>query len=138
VSEEGADGGQHGNDGKEAPAETGDAIFDSLWARVLETWDDDKPHQAFLDYAIRTQRLPDAAGRYRAQKDAAKDDPARAARAQKKLDGIVIAATHMLMAMKTPPGRTQVPPWITLSVFGIVMVLVVWLYSAMHASHGRR
>ena len=36
-----------------AKAETGDLVFDTLWKRVLEAWDDDKPHVAILDYAIR-------------------------------------------------------------------------------------
>jgi hypothetical protein len=79
----------------------GDAVFEALWKRVLEAWDDDKPHQALLEYALGAERLPDAAGRYRALKD----DPAKAERAQKKLDGIVAAATQMLFALKAPEPK---------------------------------
>src|SRR5262249_7204662 len=30
-----------------------DAIFEALWKRTLEAWDDDKPHNAILDHALR-------------------------------------------------------------------------------------
>ena len=112
--------------------ERGDAILDTLWSRVLEAWDDDKPHHALLEYAIREQKLPDVAGRYRAIKE---KDAGKAARAQKKLDGIVIAATQMLMAMKTPPDRFKVPPSITLTVFGISLVFLGWLAFAIFHKH---
>jgi hypothetical protein len=100
-------------------AETDDLIFETLWGRVLEAWDDDKTHAALIEYAVRTQHLPDAAGRYRALTN----DPDKAIIAKKKLDGIVIAATQMLMSMKTPAiGKT---PWqITLSAVLICVVLV--------------
>jgi hypothetical protein len=105
-----------------------DAMLEALWARVVEAWDDDKPHLAMLEYAIREQRLPDVAGRYRKVKES---EPARAERAQKKLDGIVIAATQMLMAMKTPAPTTKVPPWITWTAFFVSVVLLGWLTWSM-------
>ncbi len=49
------------------------------------------PHQAALTYALQTERLPDIAGRYRALLD----DPEEGARAKKKIDGIVVAATQL-------------------------------------------
>jgi hypothetical protein len=101
-----------------------DAMLDALWARVVEAWDDDKPHHALLEYAIREQKLPDVAGRYRKIKDL---EPVRAERAQKKLDGIVIAATQMLMAMKSPPAQTKVPAWITWTAFLVSTVILGWL-----------
>lgn len=102
--------------------EKDDVVFEKLWQRVVEAWDDEKVHGAFLDYAIRAQKLPDAAGRYRSLKD----DPARSALAKKKLDGIVLAATQMLMSMKTPP-RTKVPLSITLSAFAVCLILLGWV-----------
>ena len=99
-----------------------DPILDALWARVLEAWDDDKVHAALLEHAIRAQALPDVAGRYRSLAD----DPDKGPRAKKKLDAIVLAATQMLMSMKTPkPGKTPLP--ITLSAFGICVLLLAWL-----------
>lgn len=103
--------------------ETADAIFEALWGRAVEAWDDDKPHAAVLQHALEAQRLPDLAGRYRKIKET---DEARAARAQKKIDGIVVAATQLLMATKTPP-RTKVPWTWTASVAGVCLFVVAWL-----------
>src|SRR4051812_28144956 len=71
--------------------ESADAIFDALWGRVVEAWDEDKPHQAILDHALRSQGLPRLAGLYRSLAD----DPVKGPRAKKKMDGIVAAATQM-------------------------------------------
>ena len=110
----------------EALAELGDddAIFEALWKRALEAWDEDKPHAALLEHALRTENLPELAGRYRALKD----DPAKGPRAQKKIDGIVVAATQMLMATKTPP-RTKTPwQWTAAAaiVFGLVCAFLFY------------
>jgi hypothetical protein len=102
--------------------DSGDPVFEALWKRVLEAWDDEKTHAALLDHALREQRLPDAAGRYRALSD----DPAKGERAKKKLDAIVIAATQMLMSMKTPP-RGKVPWQITLSAVLVCLFMLGWL-----------
>lgn len=101
-----------------------DALFEALWSKVLESWDDDKPHQAVLQHALSTQQLPELAGRYRKLKD----DPDKGARAQKKIDGIVVAATQMLMATKTP-ARTKTPWTWTASaalLFGLVIALILY------------
>ena len=107
------------------PAEADDGtdpIFDALWARVLEAWDDEKRHAALLDRALREQRLPDAAGRYRALKD----DPQKGAVATKKLGAIVLAATQLLFAMKTPP-RAKVPLPVTITAAMICVATLLWL-----------
>lgn len=101
---------------------TPDALFEALWRRVDEAWDDDKPHVAILEHAIRSELLPELAGRYRSQKEVA----GREERAKKKLDGIVIAATHMLMATKSEPPKKA--PWqLTASVAIVCVVVLVWL-----------
>jgi hypothetical protein len=105
-----------------------DAVFEALWARVLEAWDDDKPHAALLEYALKGQHLPEAAGRYRALKD----DPSKAARAQKKLDGIVVAATQLMFATKSAPARTKAPWQITMAAFVfLAFVLVMIAYGVL-------
>jgi hypothetical protein len=101
-----------------------DPVFEALWGKVLEAWDEDKPHQAVLEYALRTERLPDLAGRYRALKD----DADKGARAKKQIDALVNAATQMMLAMKTPP-RVKPPTSLTLTAFAIaafVMALLAW------------
>ena len=112
---------------QEAAAEpTGDAVFDAMWKRVEETWDDDKIHNAILEYSVSNERLPDLAGHYRVLSD----DPARAERAKKRLDAIILAATSLMMSMRTPT-TTKVPLSITLSVAGLFFSAVVFVWYAM-------
>ena len=107
-----------------------DPVFEALWARVLEAWDDDKTHAALLDHAIREQRLPDAAGRYRALKD----DPDKGAVATKKLNAIVIAATQLLFSMKTPP-RAKVPLSVTITAAVLCVATLLWLARQLFLVH---
>jgi hypothetical protein len=104
-----------------------DAIFEALWKRALETWDDDKAHAALLDHALRAEMLPDLAGRYRALKD----DKEKGARAQKKLDAIVVAATQMLFANKSPPVKKKTPWYLTALAFIVCAAMLLWLASMM-------
>ena len=106
--------------------ESADVLFEALWAKILESWDDDKPHQALLQHALSSQMLPELAGRYRKLKD----DPEKGARAQKKIDGIVVAATQMLMATKSPP-RTKTPLSWTLGAALLFALVVAYLLYAL-------
>jgi len=115
---------------KEAPATElsseesagGDLIFDTLWKRTLEAWEDDKPHTAVLDYAMRTEHLPTLAGAYRSLLN----DEAKKERAQEKLDALVAAATTLLMARKAPP-RTKAPWQMTLLIAMVCVFSIGWL-----------
>ncbi len=109
-----------------------DAIFEALWKRVLEAWDEDKPHHAILEHALKSEKLPDLAGRYRALKD----DPDKGARAQKKIDGIVVAATQMLMAMKTP-AITKTPWQWTAAAIAMFAIVISYLVYALILPHRR-
>jgi hypothetical protein len=110
------------------PPESDDLIFDTLWNRVTEAWNDDKPHAALLDYALRAGKLPDAAGRYRVLRE----DPDKGEKARKQLDAIVLAATQMMQSMKTP-AITKPPPSVTLSAVGVCAILLGWLaYALLH------
>ena len=104
---------------EEGVGEAPDVVFQALWARVLEAWDEDKPHQLALTYAIEHEMLPEIAGRYRKLLD----DPDKGERAKKKINGIVIAATQLLMATKTPP-REKVP-WTWTASVAVFMVVVI-------------
>lgn len=103
------------------------AIFEALWARVLDDWTNEKTHGAFLELAIREKMLPDAAGRYRAIKDAGDD---RSALAKKKIDAIVIAATQMLTEAKTPPPEKN-NRWMTVFAFIVCVILLFVLARAI-------
>jgi hypothetical protein len=107
-----------------------DVLFEALWTRTLEAWDDDKPHAALLDHALKNEKLPDLAGRYRSLKN----DPEKGARAQKKIDGIVVAATQMLMATKTPP-RTKTPWQWTASAGLMLAIVCAWLFYQLFLPH---
>jgi hypothetical protein len=104
---------------EEGVGEAPDVVFSALWTRVLEAWEDDKPHQLALSYAIEHEMLPEIAGRYRKLLD----DPEKGARAKKKMDGIVIAATQLLMATKSAP--VQKVPWTWTASVAVVMILVI-------------
>jgi hypothetical protein len=107
-----------------------DAVLEALWKRVTEAWDDEKTHGALIEHAMREHRLPEVAGRYRALAD----DPEKGALAKKKLDAVVLAATQMLLAMKTPkPGKVPVP--ITLTAFAVSALLLAWLGWALWGHH---
>ena len=110
----------------DAPARTDDLAFEALWKRAVDAWDDDKVHSALLEYALRAQRLPDTAGRYRALRE----DPVKGPRAKKQLDAIVLAATQMMLAMKSPP-RTKIPLPITLSALGLFLCAALFLVYAI-------
>ena len=110
--------------------EVNDPVLEALWKRVLEAWDDDRTHAALLEHALHAQALPEIARKYRALIE----DTGKGAVAKKKLDGIVAAATQMLLSMKTPPpGKTPLP--ITLSAFGVSLVLLGWLAYALWGHH---
>ncbi len=107
-----------------------DPLLEALWKRVTEAWEDDKTHAAVLEHALRAQQLPELSGRYRALVD----DPDRGAAAKKRLDAIVVAATQMLMSMKTPPpGKVPLP--ITLSAVGVCALLLSWLAYVLWGHH---
>lgn len=109
-----------------------DAIFEALWKRALEAWDDDRPHAALLEHALKSEKLPDLAGRYRALKD----DPEKGTRAQKKIDGIVVAATQMMMSTKTPP-RTKTPWQWTASAALMFAIACAWIFYQLFVPHHR-
>jgi hypothetical protein len=105
-----------------ADAMGNDALFEALWKRVLDSWDEDKPHAAILDHAVRSEMLPELAGRYRAHKEV----PGHEERAKKKLDALIVAATQMLMATKTE--KAEKAPWqLTVGVALVCIVVLVWL-----------
>ena len=108
----------------------GDLIFETLWGRVIEAWHDDKTHAALLDYALRKKLLPGAARHYRALKD----DPEKGALAKKKLDGIVLAATEMMLSMRTPPPP-KTPAWLTIVTVIVCLGLLSLLSYAMLFRH---
>ena len=105
-----------------------DPLFEALWQKTLDAWDDDKRHAACLEHALREKMLPDLAGRYRALRD----DPERGEVAKKRIDAILSAATQMLFAMKTPKP-TKTPSWLFWSALLTCVVMLLYVaYAFVH------
>jgi hypothetical protein len=116
----------------EGLAQLGDtgAVFEMLWKNVLERWEEDPPHRAVLEHALKTENLPELAGRYRALKD----DAEKGERAQKKIDGIVAAAMQLMMATKTPP-RTKTPWQWSAAAAVVFLIVCAWLLYQLFLPH---
>jgi hypothetical protein len=81
-----------------------DAAFEALWKNVLDHWQDERAHGAFLEHCQASDQLAEAAARYRGMKG----DRDRSVEADKRLTGITIVALAKLHASRSPatrPGR---------------------------------
>lgn len=109
-------------------------LFETLWKRVDEAWDDDRSHSAALEHAIAFHRLPELAGRYRALQD----HPERGARAKQRIDAIVIAATQLLMQTKSEPASKIARVWTgVLPVMSVLVAASVVTWLALQLLRGR-
>jgi len=61
-----------------------DAAFEALWKNVLDRWDEERAHGAFLEHCQVSDQLAEAAARYRGMKG----DRERGAIAEKRLAGL--------------------------------------------------
>jgi len=80
-----------------------DPTLEALWKRVLDAWDDDRAHGAFLDHCQSSDRLVEAAVRYRGMTG----DHARAAVAEKKLKAVALLALTRLEVSRTSAPRAR-------------------------------
>ena len=80
-----------------------DPALEALWKNVLDRWDDDKAHGAFLDHCQATDQLVEAAVRYRGMAG----DRDRSERAKKRLQGVAILAMARLEQSRTSAGRSR-------------------------------
>jgi hypothetical protein len=74
-----------------------DAALEALWKHVVDNWDDDKPHGAFLEHCRQTNQLAEAAARYRGMTG----DRVRGAAAQKRLEGVAVLAMTALESTRS-------------------------------------
>lgn len=105
-----------------AVAKAGDNhLLDESWQRLLDDWDSDETHEAFVIEVVKTSSYREAARKYR---DVASDE-ARRVRANRMLERIQTMATATLLA--TPRKNTAEPePFRNV----IVMLLVLLLLAA--------
>src|SRR6185369_16366271 len=94
-----------------------DSAFEALWKSVLDRWQDERAHGAFLEYCQATDQLAEAAARYRGMKG----DRDRSADAEKRLAGIAIVALAKLHATRSPRPRTErrIANWILAGCFAL-------------------
>lgn len=105
------------------PLQGKDEALELLWSKVLEHWDEDKVHTAFLEYARERFLLPEAGARYRQIKET---DPERAELAQKKLGQLMTLALALLESAREPV-RSGPPRWITSLAYAVAAVFVAVL-----------
>jgi len=98
-----------------------DPALEALWKKVVDAWDDDAPHGAFLEHSRRSGQLLEAAVRYRGMAG----DHQRGAAAEKRLKSIQLLALAALEAERTPPREARVD-WAR-------VVLIVFFLSASAA-----
>ena len=76
-----------------------DAALEALWKNVVDNWDNDPAHHAFLDYCQSHEALDEAAVRYRGMKG----DRDRGAGADKRLTAVLILAMSKLEVARSEP-----------------------------------
>jgi hypothetical protein len=83
-----------------------DAAFEALWKTVLDHWEEEPAHGAFLEYSGRTEQLAEAAARYRGMRG----DRERSQLAERRLASIAAVAFAKLEATrsKTPAAGRRV------------------------------
>jgi len=79
------------------------AALEVLWKHVLDHWDDEASHRAFLEHCRHHERLVEAAVRYRGMKG----DHARGPIAEKKLQTIAALAMARLDLARSPERRPK-------------------------------
>jgi hypothetical protein len=103
-----------------------DASLDILWQHVLDHWDDEAPHRAFLAQAEATGRLVDAAARYRA----VSTELARGPMAKRQLAAVTALALLRLEASRSvaPPRRRRPSALWALLVLLAAGIVVLFAY----------
>jgi hypothetical protein len=94
----------------------------------LASWQEDKVHGAFIDYAMQSSLLTDAAAKYRE----AQASPERADVAGKKLAALALCAENMLRASRSPPKKGL--PWQINLVGALLCAGILWGIYQMFAS----
>jgi hypothetical protein len=81
----------------------GDPALEALWKNVLDRWEEDSAHAAFLDHCQRTGHLAEAAARYRGMTG----DRTRGPAAEKRLHGVATLAILALEASRSSPRESS-------------------------------
>lgn len=106
-----------------------DPALDALWKHVVDHWDNDAAHHAFLDYCHHGEALDEAAVRYRGMKG----DRDRGPGADKRLTAVLMLAMSKLEVSRSEPKAAS-SSWIKLGLIlfflgGSLFVLMYLLRS---------
>jgi hypothetical protein len=107
----------------------GDGTLEASWKNVLDHWEEDKAHSAFLSYCQESDQLAEAAARYKGMTA----DRDRGESAQKRLNGIALLALARLESTRTvsPQAKRQAGSLLMLAVFVAVPVALIFYLIAM-------
>jgi hypothetical protein len=106
-----------------------DASLEALWKHVLDYWDDEKAHGAFLEHCQRIEQLAEAAARYRGMKG----DHVRGPIAEKRLAAVAVLALatleSSLEATRASAARAKGPGLaLALTLFFATLGLMAYLW----------
>jgi hypothetical protein len=102
-----------------------DAELGARWRAVLEAWDDDARHEAFVERCMRVGRVDLAIERYRAMKQARPDDASVDRRLEHVGKVLAFAAFTRTAAEPAPVARRWLAPF-ALVVGALVALGVLW------------
>jgi hypothetical protein len=83
--------------------ETDDAAFEILWSHVLDHWDEEKAHAAFLEHCLGQDQLLPAAKRYRSLSASERHQ----AEVERRLKGIAALALARMEQTRTTLGGAK-------------------------------
>ena len=102
-----------------------DAALEALWKNVLDHWDNDAAHHAFLDHCQNHEVLDEAAVRYRGMKG----DRDRGSGADKRLTAVLMLAMSKLEVSRAEPkAASSAVTKLVLILFFLVGPLVMLRY----------
>lgn len=104
---------------------TPDPALEALWKNVLDHWDNDAAHHAFLDHCQSHETLDEAAMRYRGMKG----DHDRGPGADKRLTAVLMLAMSKLEVTRAEPkAASGFATKLVLILFFLVGSLIVLRY----------
>ena len=106
-----------------------DPALEALWKNVLDRWDEDPAHGAFLERCRETDQLVEAAVRYRGMAG----DRERSESAKKRLQGVAILAMAKLEQSRTPVDRARRARFGSLLIVGFFITATIILLSYLRS-----
>jgi hypothetical protein len=105
-----------------------DPGLEALWKQVVDDWENDKSHAAYLELCNAKNRLAEAAARYRGMAG----DRERGPTAEKRLQAVLALALAQLETLRTPALETRRSyRGVALIVFFILGIVAILAYLSL-------